>query len=352
MITSVVVAQDAQPGVPALLETVNGKKAGVLLQRIDETTLTFRAGKSTKDMAAPCDKIKSLKFAMSKEEFDLFREQNILEESVITEIYSTPDVSKSEKLALIFQAVLDEIENDSVEGEVDSVVAILEPIMEARAPYMSIQNNLQALYVTLMESYLKQNNYSKMRECAAVLSRSTDLLMVLKAKTNMALAALAENDIPAAQALTAEVDSEVVSIYLQACIDRVNGEYKKAHKAVAGLILKYGNDQNWLPATELLSAHLYLNEKATNSAVYTARQVMNIYNGTAISADARQFRAELGFTGDEDPVLVEEEPEMEEEAPEVEVEPESTMEESELTTEEPELTTEESELTTEDDNHE
>ena len=91
--------------------------------------------------------------------------------------------------------------------------------------------------------------------------------------------------------------SEAAKLYLLACVQRVQNEPKKAIQTVTSIIAEHGNDVEWLAPSELLSAQIYLDMAMTNSAVNTARQVMNMYAGTYVSGDAARFYNRLGGDG-------------------------------------------------------
>ncbi len=280
-----------QSGTPALLEVANGKKARVMLQRMENGELTFKMG--SKAMTVPADKVGSLGFSMSKEEFDTFREQKIIGDETINEIFKKTDANKAEKLGMIFNATLENIADDYVRGDLAAVINALAPLMLERGQYMSIENNLQDVYVMLMESYRKQGDLSKMRECAGILKESSNPRLALKAVVSLALAELAEDDVAGAEALAAAVDSDVVKLYLQACIQRTQGRPKEAIQSAIRIIADHANDVEWVAPSELLCAQVYLDLAMTNSAATTARQVKNIYAGTGVAADAAKLYEQL-----------------------------------------------------------
>jgi len=71
-------------------------------------------------------------------------------------------------------------------------------------------------------------------------------------------------------------------------------------KIVTTIIADHANDREWMPATELLSAYLYLDMTGTNSVITTnsvintARQVKNIYAGSQVAGEARKLWVSLG----------------------------------------------------------
>jgi len=267
-----------QAGTPAVLEAVNGKKIRVFLQKLENGKLVFQPYKSAKEIAVPAGKVKYLGFVLK---------------------YDAEGVSQS-----------------FVDGDYAGVVATLEPLLESYAPYMVVDNNLRDAFAMLMKAYREKGDLGKARKAAEVLLRSGDPALVERGQVVLALAAIAGNDLPAAEKIRGEVPSEAAALYLKAGIERAKGEPKTAIKTAVGIISEHGNDMDWLPPAELLCARLYLDMGMTNSAAHTARQVEHIYAGTHISADAARLRAPLEVDGPEPEPVVEEEPAPEEPAAE------------------------------------
>jgi hypothetical protein len=283
-----------QSGTPALLEVANGKTIRVMLQKLEDGNLTFQPYKKDNDITAPISKISRLGFSMDKEQFDFFRTGKIISDEKVSEIFKMPDLSNAAKLELIFKAVLENIAATYNSGGYAGVIAALEPLMLERGPYMAIENNLQDVFVMLMESYRKEGDWVRMRECAAYLQESDDSRLAAKARVCLALAAIAEGRLDAAEQLRGEIESEAASLYLQASMQRARGAQKEAILTVTGIIAEHANDVEWLAPSEFLSAQLYLEMAMTNSAANTARQVKNIYAGTHVAADAQKLYTQLG----------------------------------------------------------
>ncbi len=265
--------QVAQSGTPARLEVVNGKVVKAFLQSMEDGILTFQQSKSTRNVPAPADKIRSLTF-----------------------------YPKYDSVA---------VEHSFNEGDYSSVITTLGPVMEPYWDYMAISNNLQAAFGMLVKSHLREEDYAKVQSASEVLVESSNPDLVVQGQVYAALVALsntttngvvASNSLVRAEALLGEVDSEVAGLYLQACIERAKGAPQEASKIVAELIANHGNDLDWMPQSELLSAYLYLDQGITNSAANCARQVQSIYGGSNIARDAEKFRATLPV---EDPSTVE-----------------------------------------------
>jgi len=246
---------EPQPGTPAVLEAVNGKKARVFLQRLEDGKLVFQPYKSTREITVDAAKVKRLDFVLK---------------------YDAEGVSQA-----------------FVDGDYAGVVATLEPLLESYAPYMVVENNLRDAFAMLMKAYRENGELAKARKAAGILLQSGDPALVERGQVVLALASIADNDLAAAERIRGEVPSEAASLYLKASIERAKGEPKTAIKTAVGIIAEHGNDMDWLPPAELLCARLYLDMGMTNSAAHTARQVEHIYAGTHISADARKLRAPL-----------------------------------------------------------
>ena len=262
----VVTAQQevVQTGTPALLEAANGKKMKVMLQNMKDDKLTFQAFKSTKDMTVPASKIKSLQF------FPKY-DQEAVDASFIS-------------------------------GDFRAVLEVMEPVMGDYIEYMPIDNNMRKTFVLVYNCYRFSGDYDNAAAYAEKLVACSDEDLILKGKAGLALVALAKDDLATAEKLSAEVaeKSEAGGLYLKAEIQRANGEFKQAIQTVTIIIEDHANDMNWLPSSELLTAYCYLDMTgtnsliSTNSALNTARQVKNMYAGSAVAVDAEKLWASLG----------------------------------------------------------
>lgn len=248
-------------GVPALLEAPNGKKVRVFLQEMRGSNLVFRALKSTKDVTVPAHKIPSLEF------FPKY------DAKTIHGYFNRAD----------YEAVAGALGYD----------------MSTYWDYMVISNNLRDDFIMLMEAYREDGKLEQSRRAAELLTHVSDERVAEKANVNLALIALAENNVDKAKAIQSELKSEAAKLYLQVCIERALKEPKKAIQTAAQVVEKFGNNMDWLPPTELLSARLYLDMGMTNSAAMTARQVGSLYAGTHIAGDAEKFGSGLVITTDE-----------------------------------------------------
>jgi hypothetical protein len=114
---------EPQPGIPAILEAINGKKARVFLQRMEDGKLVFQPYKSTKEISVDASKVKRLDFVLKYD---------------------------SEGVAQAF-----------INGEYAAVVATLEPLLQAHAPYMVVDNNLRDAFSMLMKAYRENGDLPK-----------------------------------------------------------------------------------------------------------------------------------------------------------------------------------------------
>lgn len=262
----VVLAQQevTQSGIPAKLEAANGKKINVFLQSIAGESLTFQPFKSTKNITVPTSKINSLEFFPK---------------------YDAEEVNAA-----------------FIRGDFSAVKQVLEPLMSDYFDYMAIENNMRESFVVLYNSYRFSGDYDNAEKYASILLTLGDEELEMKGKAGLALIAIEKKDLETAEKYRAELaeKSEAAGLYLQAAIERANGEPKQAIQTVTIIIKDHSNDLDWLPASELLSAYCYLDLTgtnsviSTNSAMNTARQVKNIYAGTAVAADAAKLWTSLG----------------------------------------------------------
>jgi hypothetical protein len=260
---SAVMAQDApvQSGTPAKL-TVRGKVINVFLQGLEDGTLTFQVAKNPKNIPAPANKVTSLQF------FPKFDEEAVLA------AYAS--------------------------GDYDSMLSTLEPVMSEYLQYMVIDNNMRDEFDIMYNAYRSQENFAKVKEYADIMIAIGDEDLVIRAKVGKALASISDGDIEAAEAVVAELDDDAAKLYLTACIQRAQGDPVQAIQTVTTIISEHPNDMIWLPQGELLNAYLYLDMTgtnsviSTNSAMYTARQVKNMYKGNNVAADAEILWDSLG----------------------------------------------------------
>lgn len=276
-------AQVGQSGTAAMLETAKGKMP-VFLQSLEDGILTFQQRNSDRNIPGPIDKIKGLQF-----------------------------FPKYDMVAA---------EHSFNEGDYETVIAMLERPMKDYWDYMAISNNVRPAFNMLAYSYLATENMERVQQAGEALMVSNDPIVASQGYVYSALAALATvgtngvvttNALATAEQLGEQVESESAKRYLQANIARAKGDYPTASWMVAEIIAEHGNDFDWMPASELLSAELYLDQALTNSASQCARQVASIYMGSNIGRDAEKLHEQLPEVTDEEPEPEEPEPEEAEE---------------------------------------
>ncbi|MDZ8120215.1 tetratricopeptide repeat protein [Pontiella agarivorans] len=287
-------------GTPALLETANGKKAKVTLQKMEAGNLTFVAG--SRSMTVPGDKISSLTFSMGKEDFDFYREQQVISDEQVSEVFKQEHISTADKLDLIFKMVLKNIEQSYNDGDFQKVIDATSSVMEKYIQYMPIKNNMRTPFVLTYNSYKSLGDYANATRYAEILAAMDNDEMKLMGQVGLAQIALDQGNVSAAEKIKGELPEDAVAadLYLKAAIQRAKGEQKDAIITVTQIIEEFPNDVEILPASELLVAYCYLDMTgtnsviSTNSAMNTARQVKNMYAGTAVAVNAEKLWAELG----------------------------------------------------------
>ena len=262
----VVTAQQevVQAGTPAILEAANGKKIKVMLQNLKDDQLTFQGFKSTKNMTVPASKITSLQFFPKYDQ--------------------------------------EAVDAAFIDGDFRAVLDVMEPVMGDYVEYMPIDNNMRKAFVLVYNCYRFSADYDNAAAYAEMLVACNDDGLILKGKVGLGLVALATGDLATAEKLNAEVTEKSIpgGLYLKAEIERAKGNYKEAIQTVTIIIEDHANDMNWLPASELLAAYCYLDMTgtnsviSTNSALNTARQVKNMYAGSAVAVDAEKLWTSLG----------------------------------------------------------
>lgn len=251
-----VAGQSSQSGTPAKLEVKgSGKSVNVFLQRVEGDNLIFQAVRSAQDRPAPADKIESLTF------------------------YPKHDA-----------VALEETFND---GDYSGVIALYGRALAPYWEYMLINNNVREELRMMVKSYFETGDLAKVGEAAALLQKSPDAELVMQGQAYAVYMALSTTNFAAAEAIQSQVESQAAGLYLQAVIERAKGNHRSAIKLLTEVIASYGNDMNWMPESELLSAKLYLDMARTNSAATTARQVEKIYGGTSTANAAKIFAKSL-----------------------------------------------------------
>jgi tetratricopeptide (TPR) repeat protein len=249
-----------QTGVPAKMEVVTGKVVPVFLQSLVDGKLIFQIYKRTRNIP--------LKDITKIDRLDFINE---FDREGVTQLFNAGD----------YQAV------------VDKMTADLKPSLDEYWQYMLIENNYQTDFCNLMTAYLELGDMENAERTASILSRSSNQEVRIKGLSTSIKLALAKGNIEDAKKMLESVDSEVGTLYLKACIERASDNPKAAFLLVNKIISETPNDLIWMPQSELLNVHLYMDIGLTNSAIQTARQVQNIYANSNIAADAGKLKASL-----------------------------------------------------------
>ena len=249
-----------QPGVPAKMTVATGKVVPVFLQSLVDGKLVFQIYKRTKNIPLrDVTKVSSLDF------------MNEFDREGVTRLFNAGD----------YQGVVDKMTTD------------LKPSLDEYWQYMSIENNFQSEFCNLLTAYLKLDDFENAAIAASNLSRSSNQEVRAKGVAASIKVALAKGDIEDAEKLLERIDSEVGKLYLMACIERAGNNPKAAFKLVNNIISEHPNNLNWMPQSEFLNVHLYMDIGLTNSAIQTARQVKNIYGNSNVAAEAQKLQTFL-----------------------------------------------------------
>lgn len=249
-----------QAGVPAKMEVVTGKTVPVFLQSLADGKLIFQIYKRTKNI--PLGDITKVT------RFDFM---NQFDSEGVTQLFNTGD----------YQAVVDKMKAD------------LKPSLDEYWQYMSVENNFQNEFCNLLTAYMELGEMADAEMAAATLMQSSNPDVRAKGTAAAIKIALAMEKIEDAEKMLESFDSEVGTLYLKACIERARKNPKAAFLLVNQIISEHPNDLNWMPQSEFLNVHLYMDIGLTNSAIQTARQVKNIYGNSNIAADAQKLQTFL-----------------------------------------------------------
>lgn len=251
---------EEQTGVPAKMAVVTGKVVPVFLQSLTDGELIFQIYKRTKDIPLrDITKVTRLDFI------------NKFDSEGVTRLFNAGD----------YQAF------------VALMMAELKPSLDEYWQYMSVENNFQNEFCNLLIAYLELGDMANAEKAASILSQSSNQDVRTRGLVASIKIALAKGNIEDAETLFEGVDSEVGKLYLKACIERARQNPKAAFLLVNEIISKHSNDLRWMPQSEFLNVHLYMDIGLTNSAIQTARQVKNIYANSYIAADANKLQAYL-----------------------------------------------------------
>lgn len=238
-------AEDA----PAVLKMKDGKALRVFLLGLTEGQLTLRLDKGKVSKTVAVSDVEILNFTHAK--YD-------------------PDVA---------QGFFDQ-------ADYAAVVGMLDPVLKPYTAYISVTNSQQDIFGLLLEAYCLNENYADASRAATALLGTLDPELKLKAEVFGALAYVGLGDFPHAQDLQKEMTNPAAALYVQAVMERAQGEPREAIQTAVEIISQHVNDMMWLPSAELLCAELYLEMGMTNSALVTARQTEKLYVGTHIGKEA------------------------------------------------------------------
>jgi len=254
-------AQDEeQTGVPAKMEIITGKVIPVYLQSLVDGKLIFQIYKRPKDI--PLGDITKVA------RFDFL---NPFDADGVIQLFNSGE----------YQAV------------VDKMMTELKPSVDEYWPFMAVDNNFQPGFSALLESYIELDDLDQAETAASALMQSKNPDIRVQGQSAAIKVALKQGNIEQAEKVLEEVDSTVGKLYLQACIERAKQNPKAAFLLVNQIIAEYPNDLQWMPQSEFLNAHLYMDIGLTNSAINTARQVKNIYGNSSVAVKARKLQAQL-----------------------------------------------------------
>ena len=121
-----------------------------------------------------------------------------------------------------------------------------------------------------------------------------------KVSQSQILSAIEGGNIDAMKSVLEKVGDPVAKLYLQACVDRLEGKPEDALKKVAEVVAFHYQDMDWLPYAELLCAELYDETGMTNAAAVTARQIGVLYKGTEFAKKADALRSKIEEGGSDE----------------------------------------------------
>jgi hypothetical protein len=261
LVSTALLAQAQQSGIAAKMTAANGKEFPVFLQGVEQENIVFQLYKKTNNQTVPARLITKLEFVG---QFDADGAEGL---------FNTGD----------YQGMIEKMEAD------------LQPSLDAYWPFMSVENNLEDLFIKLMKAYLRQGNAPKAGEAAAILLQNPSASVKGQAESIAILAALRNDRVAAAEAMVESIESAPGKLYLNACVFQAKSKPVEAIKLITELIKQYANDLDWMPQAELLNVQLYLDMGLTNSAIRTAQQVQNIYANSDVGNDAAKMHEEISL---------------------------------------------------------
>lgn len=187
----------------------------------------------------------------------------------------------------------DRVEQSFCAADYDTVISTLEPALQPYLNYASISNNMENVFVLLMDAYSRKGDSSSAVTLAQKLKDSSNQAVAAPARIVLARSAVEQGRLADAKEQISALKDPVARLYLTVCLERAQGSPEQAIQTAVQLIAEHGNDMKWLPPTELLCAQLYRELGLLESAAATARQAASFYEGTNIGAEARALHAEL-----------------------------------------------------------
>lgn len=239
----------------AIIEARNGKKMKVIIEGIDESNLNFMSSQLDSVISVPLQKIFYLQFFTSTD-FDSLKDEALIE-------------SSSNALKQL-----------SIE-------------LESFIPYMGIRNNLHPFFFIYLDLLLANKHYDEVYDTSKVLKNASDSYLKNKGLYYEIWSKIGLKDEESAQYLIGNIDDPAASIYFNARLAYFSKDYDRAISEIIKILTDYKDNVEWLALSELLMVELYLDMGMVNSAINTARQVHNFYNGTTTAIAAERIYNKL-----------------------------------------------------------
>lgn len=186
-----------------------------------------------------------------------------------------------------------QVQQDFNDADYTAVIQTLEPVARAAGDYMSISNNVEDSFALLMKAYFENGDLDQAQKAAGQLLMVQNEDLKSLAEAYQALAVLESGDVNAASELLGKISDPAARIYVQARIEKAEGEPQAAIQTAVKLFASHPNDMNWMPQNELLCAQLYLELGMTNSAAAVARQTQKLYAGMNVEKKAQALRLSI-----------------------------------------------------------
>jgi hypothetical protein len=108
-----------------------------------------------------------------------------------------------------------------------------------------------------------------------------------------ALAALDAGNVDEAELKWVEISNPAAKIFVQAGIARARGNLKSALEMLAGGVVLYPHNSDWIAKSELMMVVLYMESGMLDAADVTARQVQVFHEGTDAAKNATALRSDI-----------------------------------------------------------